>query len=212
MRFDLKKMDKSQVREAIYQGLSRILVPAGFKGKKKDLAFVRSMVGGSQKIEFSLVDYRPMYRFAILTSFRVDAVEDLKNPFEGIRPESWHETATLRVGEEKLGVGVRFDVTSEAEIAQAMDVLDQRFRETILPFLDAHADLPAIERMPNGSQDRPSGGPLEKYAMAGVAAAVVCRRPDVDDIIALHRKRISGYYEEARQRFEALVAHISTLS
>jgi hypothetical protein len=182
------------------------------KGKKKDLEFVRSTVGGSQRIGFSLVDYRPMYRFAILTSFRIDAVENLQNPFTGIRPESWHETATLMVGEKEFGRSVEFDVTSEAEIAQAMEVLNQRFRETILPFLDVNADLPAIEHLLNGSQDRPSGGPLDSYAMAGVAAAAVCRRPDLDDIIVLHRKRISNYYEEARERFEALVAHISTLS
>jgi hypothetical protein len=163
-------------------------------------------------VSISLSDYNPTFRFSTVASLRVDAIEELRNPFSSTDPDYWDSTATVMLGQSAFGAPSRFEVTSEAEVANAMSELEKRFKDTILPFLDAHVGLPAVERLLNGSIDRDKGGALDKRALAGVAAAALCRRPDYQEIVAQHRECISGYYEDAGRRFEALVAHIAALS
>lgn len=190
-----------------------MLVPAGFKGIRKDFSFKRKTDSGFQSITFSLVDYNPEFRFAVTASLRVDAIEDIGNLFSGVSPESRADSVSVAVGAQYfLGQPLRFEVTSEAGIEEAMGVLEEFFTESLLPLLDECVSLPAVERLLNDSGERKLSCVPDWQAMSGVVAAALCRRPDYDAIVAEYRQALAGYNEEARQRFEALVAHLSNLN
>jgi hypothetical protein len=203
-------MNKPQVRMAIFDGLARMLVPAGFKGIRKDAHFKRKTDTGFQLITFSLVDYNPEFHFALTASLRVDAIEDIDNLFSGVSPEARAHSVSVAVGAKYfLGRPLRFEVSSEAEIEEAMRVLAPFLNESLLPLLDACVSLPAVERLLNGSGERKLNCVPDWQARSGMVAAALCRRPDYDQILAGYRQALAGYNQAARQRFEALVAHLA---
>lgn len=190
-----------------------MLVPAGFKGIRKDFSFKRKTDTGFQRITFSLADYNPEFHFELTASLRVDAIEDIRNLFSGVSPESRGNSASVAVGAQYfLGKPLHFEVTSEAEIEDAMRVLEPFLNESLLPLLDECVPLPAVERLLNGSGESKLTSVPDWQAMSGVVAAALCRRPDYDQIVAGYRQTLAGYNERARQRFEALVTHLSTLT
>lgn len=127
-------------------------------------------------------------------------------------PESRRNSVSVAVGAQYfLGQPLRFEVTSEAEIEEAMGVLEPLVTRSLLPLLDECVSLPAVERLLNGSGERKLSCVPDWQAKSGVVAAALCRRPDYDQIVAGYRQALAGYNERDRQSSETLVAYLSGL-
>jgi hypothetical protein len=201
-------MNKNEVNDAVYDGLSKILVPAGFDGRISDCRFIRRTSFGFQEVGVPLWDYDPTFAFSVNVGLRFDAIQDEANPLYPLEPQYWADAFTVMLKPAFfLGRKLRFEVQTLDEIAHAMNEIEDLFRTHIFPFFDSCTDLATVERLLNHDPDRLSTPDLGGHAITGVVAAALCRRPDFSEIVERYRDALSGYIEPIRKRFEAAVAY-----
>jgi hypothetical protein len=201
-------MDKREVNNAVYDGLAKILVPAGFKGRKSDCRFVRRTSFGFQDVGVPLFDYDPVFAFSVNVGLRFDAIQDQANPLYPLDPRYWADAFTVLLKPAYfLGIDLRFEVQTPDEIGHALTEIESLFKEHIFPFFDGCQDLAAVERLSNRDPGKPWTSNQGGRAITGVIAAALCRRPDFPDIVARYRAILAGSVEPIRKKFEAAVAH-----
>jgi hypothetical protein len=201
-------MDKSEVNNAVYDGLAKFLVPAGFKGRKSDCRFVRRTAFGFQDAGVSLWDYDPVFAFSVNVGLRFDAIQDQANPLYPLDPKYWADSFTVLLKPAYfVGSDLRFEVRTPDEIGHATTEIENLFKEHIFPFFDSCQDLEAVERLLNRDPGNPWASNRGGHAITGVIAAALCRRPDFPDIVARYRDILAGTVEPIRKKFEAAVAH-----
>ena len=204
-------MKKKQIEDAIYDGLVKILLPFGFKGKKRDYAFRRETSSGFQDCTFSLADYNPVFAFSVNVGLRFDAIEDITNQFPPAPQEAAKNSLSVVLGLPYFtGRDGRYEVQSFEEIDDALAELQTAFTTAIFPFLEHCTSLEAGERLLNDSVGKPFITRPDRVALSGVTAAALCRRSDFSDIVSRYRDAMSQYVPPIRQRFETLVTHLTT--
>jgi hypothetical protein len=201
-------MNKNEVNSAVYDGLSKILVPAGFKGRESDCRFIRRTSFGFQDVGVPLWDYDPTFAFSVNLALRFDAIQDEANPLYPLAPKYWADSFTILLKPAFfLGQPLKFEVQTLDEITHAMSETEDLFRQHIFPFFDSCNDLATVERLLNEDPHKTFTANRVGHAITGVIAAALCRRPDFPDIVARYRDILSGSVAPIRERFEAAVAH-----
>jgi hypothetical protein len=208
-----RKMNKKEVNNAVYDGLAKILIPAGFKGNKSDCRFIRPMSFGFQDVGVPLRDYEPVFGFSMNVGLRFDAIQDVANPLYPLDRRYWADAFTVLLKPAYfLGGDMRFEVQTSEEIDQAMTAIHGLLKGHVFPFFDACQDLASVERLLNRDPGNPWTSHQGGHAITGVVAAALCRRPDFADIVARYRTILAGSVEPIRNQFEAavdqLTAHI----
>lgn len=203
-------MKLTEVDAAFYEGLREILVPAGFKARKRDFSFKRATDFGFQEVIFAVLDYKPKFIFLFSIALRFDAVEDVIAYCSGTSPESRLQAVTANIKPEYFtGNDTRFEVYSGEDIADALSKTRALFDEFCFPFFDRCNSLTCLEHLLNHDSTYRLVGNLEARAVYGVVSAALCRRPDFADIVARYRRELAGFVEPIRNRFEAAVAYVS---
>lgn len=201
----------SEVDLAFYEGLRDVLVPAGFKPRKKDYEFKRATSFGFQEVIFAILDYEPKFIFSFGVAIRFDAIQDAVAPFSGISPEYRAQAFTVHVRPQYFtGEDLRAEVYSLADVAAALSTATTLLREYFFPFLDKCDCLAAAEQILNRDPEYRYSGDYVYKAICGVAAAALCQRSDLLEIVERYRQELSAYIEPLRNRFEAAVTYLTT--
>jgi hypothetical protein len=206
-------MTKTEVREKIFEQLGPHL--PGFKPRKREECFARKITGGTQCIGVPLVDYRPLFRFSLHTSTRIEEVEEIFNRFAGGRPAYHHMTLTTATfleyfyGESERK---RFEVRSPEEVAAAIADVAPVFRDRILPFLDTHQTVQSLDAVMNG----PEGPRFDRMnppyrQMHALILAHLAGNPRFDALAEAALAESQGFHPVDAKKLEALVAHLRTL-
>jgi hypothetical protein len=133
----MSMMKLTEVDTAFYEGLREILVPAGFKARKRDFSFKRATDFGFQEVIFAVLDYKPKFIFLFSIALRLDAVEDVLAQCSGTSPESGSQAVTANVKPEYFtGKNTRFEVYLPEDIAGALSKTKDLFDEYCFPFFD----------------------------------------------------------------------------
>jgi hypothetical protein len=219
---------KTGVRKLIVEALTPLMAPAGFRFRKSE--FVRKMDGGRQELTVTLADYNPVFRVSLVLCSRFDAVQEITNRFSGASEKDFGETLTSMTQLEffglpaKPGAGVEWEVKSEADLGAVLPGVVAVVRDRVLPFFDEYRDLqalhrglnpPGAERMlkprwPNDWQKFDASN--EPYReMTGVAVAHLAGDPRFDELVAAYRSQIKILRDLNRQKFEDMVAYLSSV-
>ncbi len=205
-------MKKSEVRDAVYRELAPFL--PGWKLVKKDEAFVRAIAGGTQKVLVPLIDYNPEFRFSLVLATRLDAVEALFNQFSGAPATAKGTTLTAMTqlayffpGEAKK----QYSVRTEADIHAAAAELGALLSTMILPFLDQHADLAALDRAMNGADPQFDTSDLTSRTMHALVVARLASNPRFEELATTYQNAMQAFPEMSKQKVAGLVQHLRTM-
>jgi hypothetical protein len=219
---------KTEVRRMIVDAVTPVVSPAGFRFKKATEAFVRKIDGGRQELGLPLVDYNPVFHFSFTLCMRFEAVQDITNRFSGSPPKYHSMTLTSITQLEflglpaKPGLGVDYEVSSEAELIAIMPGVLTMVGERVLPFFEEYRDIAAVNRglNPEGAERvfRIVGFPDRRAfdatnqpyrAMTGVVAAYLAKDQRLDALIGAYRSQISEMTEHDRSKFDNMVSYLS---
>ena len=214
---------KTEVRRMIVDAVTPVVSAAGFRFKKAQEAFVRRIEDGRQELGLPLVDYNPVFQFNFTLCIRLEAVQEITDRFSGSPPKYHSMTLTSITQLEFLGLpakpgrGVKFEVSSEAELMAVMPGVLTMVRDRVLPFFDEYRAIAAVNRglNPEGAERvfRIVGFPDRRVfdatnqpyrAMTGLAAAYLAHDPRLDALIDAYRSQISEMPEHDRSKFEKL--------
>src|SRR5262249_50067676 len=94
---------------------------------------------------------------------------------------------------------------------RALSKLTPALERDVLPFLDAHQDLPSIDRLVNGStQERLTYDYGLESSMSRVIVARLAGNPDWERLVRAHREWLEGRTgEEDLATYERIVRHLS---
>ena len=221
---------KPEVERLIVERLKPVVAPAGFRYVKKDESFVRAIDGGRQTLGVALWNYNPLFAFSLVMTVRLDAVQAIVNQFSGSPPTFHGVTTTTLTQLEFLGLPaeqgkVEFRASSEAELVGLLPGVEALVRERVVPFFGEYRDLAAINRglNPAGAErviqlppypDRrafyDTTNPLYR-AMVGVAVARLASDSRWEQLVAAYRAQLAEGWDQDRQKFERLVAHLQRL-
>lgn len=209
-------MKLAQVRESLNHALGPLL--PGWKLVKKDEAFVRPIAGGKQWVSISIVDYRPEFRFSLTMATRLDAVEQINNQFSGATGSGTGRTSTTMTQLEYFFADEnrnpydpkQYSVATEDDIVAAVRVLEPVLRDRILPWLDAHRGLAAIDSALNGDDARIDTSYLGHRAMSALTVARLARNPSFEVLVARYEEAIRSLPQMERDKLAALIAHLRT--
>jgi hypothetical protein len=203
-------MKKQEVRNVIYEGLGEILIPAGFKGVKKEKLFRRKTPYGFQKVGNSLVDYSPTFSFACFVIIRFDAIEDILDVALSRPSDYWGVTGTVNLDLRfSLGQHLEFEVHSEVEIKEALHVIKEIFDSHVFATLDNCNSIDAVERLLNNDLDMKPLSRVQNNTHAGIVSAALVGRDDFLEIVSRYRHSRAAYQESFRADFEKFVEYVT---
>ncbi len=207
-------MKKIEVRAAIYAELGKSLEPAGFKLVKSEEAFVRRFDGGAHKIFVAMVDYQPQFLVSLAVGIRLDTVEDVFNLFSGADANGRRITLTSITQFEHFADGQRdLSVSTTDELKVAAELLVAIVTRRITPFLDQHRDPASVARDFNASGHGGFDGSMYiSHAMHSLILAKLFEPERYSSLLSQHAQVIANHTPFDRQRFDALVQHLSTIS
>lgn len=212
--------NKRRARQLLYDGLTPIVADGGFRPNKASEGFVHKIPGGRQKISVAFWDYHPEYQFTLTLCIRLDEVEALCHPFAETPPEYQAETLTSLTQLEHLGEvavpgrGVLYRVTTEEELAAALIPVSRLISEKVLPFLDRHTDLAALDAAMNPEiaetpDRRAFNSAFHPYrGMTAIAAAYLARNPRFEQLVRRYQEEMEGMIPAERVKFERLVEYL----
>ena len=182
----------------------------GFKLDKNEGGFVRGISTGTQKLLVPFVDLHPRYTFSLLCCVRLDEVEDICNHFNPA-PHKYHSmTLTSTTPLSYFRPEGEYNFTSIESLKEATADLATLAKD-ILDFMDQHQDKFALY------QAMKSEGPSFDIsvdpgrAMRVVTLARLCGDPDFRVVLAQQEASASGWHEEGRRRFQALMAYLERI-
>jgi hypothetical protein len=205
-------MNKTEVRDLIYRELGPLL--PGFKAKPRAESFERTIPQGKQALMVAIVDYKPEFRFSLVLTIRLEAVQQIVNQFSG-SPPRYHKITTTTLtqldwffpGEPKPK---QYSVTNEQDIVAAVKQLAPILQQKILPFFDCYKDVKTIDEMINRLDPSPDGTQMPVRAMTALAVAWLAGNPDFDELAAKYLSQMRGAPAMA-QKFTALIEHLRQL-
>jgi hypothetical protein len=206
-------MKKQQVRDALYRELQPLL--PGWKLVKKDEAFVRPISGGRQTLGIAIVDYKPEFRFSLVLTTRLDAVENIFNQFNSA-PAAYHSLTVTSITQLDYFFAdepppKQFSVYSEADIVAAVQQLAPLLRDRILPFFDSHRDIAALDAAMNGGDPQfDKSNPVTRN-MHALVLARLAGNPRFEQLVSSYEDAMKHFVEAAKQGFPEIVAYLRSL-
>lgn len=231
---------KSAVLEQLLQLVAPAVAGHNFKFQKSARAFVRKIPLGRQTLGVAFWDYSPRFEFSLVQSIRIDPVEKINNQFSGSPPQYHSKTETIVTQLEYLcpdrpqgPAGIRWIVTTEPELADALTDVRNVVEERVVPFFDRHRDLESIDRTLNADLEPTDASPTltglttgmgiltDRYlfssgnhpyrAMSAVTIAHLARNATFDKLVARYRRELLPFGADDKDKFNRLVEHLSKL-
>jgi hypothetical protein len=203
-------MNKQEMANLIFEMLDGTLSGTDFRLKKSEDGFVRKIPGGRQMLGLPLWDYNPEFEFSLNICIRLDAVEEIFHQFSN-SPPKYHAmsfTTITRLEHFSAGSG-RYKVTTAEDVASAGSDLAVVIRDKIIPFLNEHEDVQAVDRAVNWQQPGIDITQNPSRAMHAVILAHLAGHKDFERIVAKHRTDMQLANEVAHP-FNRLVEYLTT--
>jgi hypothetical protein len=204
-------MTRREVFELIYRALGETLSNTNFRLERSEERYVRNIVGGWQVIGVPFYDYNPRFEFSLVMAIRLDEVQKITCMFSGSPPEYRAETVSAIIQIEYFAeVPNTFIVWSEEDIDKAAAVLSPIVREKIVPFMDTHRDVRALdEALHRGSKQLDSS--FHPYrGMSGITIAKLAGNPEFDFLVEKYLAEMACKPEEDREKFVRLVEYLKS--
>jgi hypothetical protein len=143
-------MKRTEVRDILYEELSNLLVPVGFKLSRKEEGFSRKIDLGKQFIGIALWSYAPLFQFSLAAGVRLDVVERFIHRFTGAPPEYALRGYTTVVRMEYFSGkdDHKIDVTNESEIRSSVAGI-RHIIQKMVSFLDEHQTIESLDHAMN---------------------------------------------------------------
>jgi hypothetical protein len=206
-------MTREEVTTKLFEQLQPHL--PGFKPQKKEESLARRITGGTQFIGLALIDHRPLFKFSLPVSIRIEEVEEIINRFAGSPPKYHRLTRTTGTllsyfyGESDKK---EFKIQSPEDIEAAIAGVAPVIRDRIIPFLDSHQSVQSLDAVMNG----PEGARFDRTnppyrQMHGLILARLAGNPRFDALAEAALVEARGWQPHDGKKLEALVAHLRTL-
>jgi hypothetical protein len=195
-----------QIRDDIYAELAPLF--PGFQLDKNEEGFVRATATGNQKLLVPFVDRHPRYKFSLLCCVRLNEVEDICNRFNPAPHEYHSMTVTSTTPLSYFGGAGEYNFTSIRELKEATADLAALSKDILL-FMDRHQDKFAVYEAMKTDGARFDNSVGVGRAMRVVTLARLCGDVDFRAVVAEQDAAASGWHEEDRQTFHALVAYLA---
>lgn len=202
-------MNQSDVLELICADLGAALSDTDFRRARRSGRFVRSIPGGAQDIGVPVLRRYLSFEFSLVVGIRLDVAEAIGRLFSGALPGHEDEGITTGLRLESFTSGpTMFKVRSDLDIHDACDELVPVLRGEIVPFLDTHIDVFALDRVMNGGDHTPTI-PMEPYRSTdGLIIARLAGNPRFEELADEFPKVLAKAYENDRKRLAPLVDYL----
>jgi hypothetical protein len=203
-------MKKGEVRNLIYSLITPLVAEKGFQFKKAgEGILIRNIPGGNQRIGVPLVDYNPQFKFSLIITIRLDAVEEIANKFNVAPPKYHSETTTFTAQLERFmpGKNTQFMVATEEDIKAAIVSLKPVIQERIIPFLDENQSLQTLAKTID-FLDIPKVLSGTGAGMRAMTLAKLTKQPNFENIAATYQQRISQYPKAAQEELQNFIQHL----
>ncbi|WP_432537908.1 hypothetical protein [Kineococcus arenarius] len=206
-------MQKPEVQELIYGGLSEALTGTGFRLNRSQEAFARRTTTGRQSLAVPLWDYQPDFQFSLVAGIRVDAVEDVFNKFSGATGKNATLTLTTMTPLSFFDDSrPQYEVRTPEEADRAVEQLKETTRSKIVPFFEEHADTHSLDDVLH-TRPQPGFDITEPFshAMHALIVARLAGNPDYPSLVARYAAELTNLHPMLRDRFEGLLEHLPEL-
>lgn len=170
---------KPGIRGALNESLGAVLTRGGFRLRKKQEAFVRSIPGGRQLLLVALTERGEYSDFSLVLGIRLDAVETIANKYSNVRRQYQADSLTTLTQLEHFGlepspgIGVRIPVAGPGQVSAAVERLTPLLQDQILPFFERYQDVASL----NGALHPPTPAAAEEGGRRGWLAGLLRGRP-----------------------------------
>ena len=210
-------MKKNEVRDLIFNTLAPALVAKGFQLNKKDWRRVRAFPGGNQTIGIPCTGTEPEFKFTLVVTIRLDAVENVRNLFNEA-PKEYHAATKTFAGrldrfmarDESVDENFMFPAATPEQVQAALARLLPVIQNAVLPFLDQHRDVPSLAAAMKLAELPASLTRLHE-ATAPLVVARLARSPDFPAIASGYRQLAKDLPAAEREKLQNLVVHLETL-
>jgi hypothetical protein len=210
-------MTQREIEYAIVCVLARYLEPSGFRLNRRECTFTRKIPGGKQALLTAVWNYNPEFQFSIGACIRLETVEAIYNPFSRKAKAAWSSGYTTVTRQEYFTKGPlqeKFVVYTPQDVAALEPRLKWLLAEQMVPFLETHQDVQALDRAVNRQQ--PSIQTIDQRALI---LARLGGNPDFERLVDQTRQRWSkskdtlepqyhGAWQDEMDRLEKLVAYL----
>ncbi len=186
------------VRDRILEGLREPLAQAGFRLNKSKATFRRRIDDGFQEIGLAFVNYHPAYKFCVMASVAIRTANAIINPAVGMLPAYWKDATTTTAQMEYFAQGKQWiDIASPDELDAALMELHALVQAKMIPFLDQHRDVQALDRsLHSSSETTPprhtiNGMVAQWRAFSGIVIAYLAGNRDFESIADRYRKELA---------------------
>lgn len=212
--------NKRRVRQLLYEGLTPVTDVSGFRLHKGSEGFVRKILGGRQHISVALWDFHPEFQFSLTLCTRLDAVESLFHPFAETMPQYYKETVTAltqleHLGEEGTpGRGVIYSVTTDEELATVLIAVSKLISGKVLPFLNRHTTLAALDAAMNPENVMATGRQAfdsSHHPYRGMRAVIVAylnQNPCFEQLVSRYQEEMRSLISSEQIKFDRLVHYL----
>jgi len=195
-------MKKTEVKDAIFSELSKLVADKGFRySKKEDGQLIRQFKGGYHLMYGAITDYCPHFEFDLSVEIRLDAAVEIYLAFFDLPPSFRAETSTTTIN---LGYFLndcrdkRFQVSTSSEISKTISLLAPVIVEKIIPLLDRCTDVYGLDILMNSGTELSAAGSL--------IVARLASNPNFEKLVSAWGKKITDYnLEDYQQNFSRLV-------
>jgi uncharacterized protein YqcC (DUF446 family) len=215
-------MTQREIEDVIFCLCARYLDRAGFRLNRRERTFTRKIPDGKQHILVPVYNYNPEFWFAFVVCIRLEAVEAIFNPFSGKLEEAWASGYTTITRQEYFTKGAwqeKFVVYTPQDVAGLEPKLKWLLVDEMVPFLDAHQDVPSMDRAVNRQQPSIDMTVEPTSTQRALILAHLAGNPDFERLVDQTREKWSkskdtlepqyhGAWQDMMDKFEKLVAYL----
>ncbi len=204
-------MKKNDVLDLVCADLRSALSETDFRFSRKHEGFVRRIPGGDQGIGIPVWRRYLSFELSLVVTIRIDAAERIVGLFSGAPPGHEDEGFTTALRLESFTSGpTLFKVRSDLDIHDACAELLPILRKEIVPFLDSHTDVFALDQVMNGGDHTPTI-PMQPYrAMDAAILAKLADNPRFDSLLQEFLHELRNAHENDREKFTRLAEYLRT--
>jgi hypothetical protein len=204
---------KREALNAIYERLQHVLAHTDFKLQRKAEGFVRSIPGGWQEVGVPFYIYGDRFEFSIVLSIRLDEIQRITNQFSGSPVECHHMTVTTIIQPEYfLSERVHFIVRSEEDVQKSVAAIAPTIADRIVPFLDDHKDVEALDRAMNQSVPSADTSHHPYRGMSAITVAKLAGNPHFEQLVSKYASEMSRMPATDQEKFNRFADYLRSYS
>ena len=202
-------MKKKDVLNLLYSGLFPLLKEVGFKLKKSEEIFERTIDDKTDSISIAIVDLNPKFIVSITMGIRLESVENIFHKFSGA-PEQLQKISTTALIQLEYFTSERpkeFLIEFEKDIGLAVNAFSDVIRKKVLPCFDNNKTVKSLDNVLNVDKTFDSTQLLSK-AMHSIIIARLADNPDFESISIGYTNSLSAFPDIDQKKYQDLLNNL----